>query len=138
MTDQTYEEIVTSIVRDPAHRHVVDKALERCTTEDEKVFALYDVMCHPKDDVMCHPKGAVQRLRAGHFLFSHPAFDQCHDRLKQQQHILDTPIDVQEGAITCMYCKSQRTLSYTKQTRRSDEGMTVFVQCAQCRRQFRL
>jgi hypothetical protein len=100
------------------------------TDDDEKVCALYDVLCYGSR--------APQLLFQGQCLFHHKAFDECHMRVQQEEQILQHPVAVEEGALSCRFCRSTKTFSYTKQTRRSDEGATVFVQCAECRRQFRL
>ena len=42
------------------------------------------------------------------------------------------------GEFTCSKCKSNKTSHYEKQTRSSDEPMTVFVQCLNCGKRWRM
>ena len=47
-------------------------------------------------------------------------------------NLLENPMKVDEGIFTCSKCKSQKTLSYQKQTRGADEPMTNFITCYNC------
>lgn len=42
-----------------------------------------------------------------------------------------------KGVGTCRYCASTELIISRKQTRSGDEGMTIFVRCVMCQRQWR-
>lgn len=78
------------------------------------------------------------RVREGKMMWEHPSFDEERERMRRLDDFLLQPPDVEEGMLECRRCHSRRTFSFSKQTRRSDESATVFVQCAQCGCNFRL
>jgi len=80
----------------------------------------------------------AERVRTGKMMWEHPSFDEERDRMQRLDDFLLQPPDVEEGLLECRRCHSRRTFSFSKQTRRSDESATVFVQCAQCGCNFRL
>jgi DNA-directed RNA polymerase subunit M/transcription elongation factor TFIIS len=65
-----------------------------------------------------------------------------YSEVKKIQHekddFISNPFVVEEGAITCDKCKSNRTYSYSKQVRSADEGFTTFVTCANCNAKWRI
>lgn len=47
-----------------------------------------------------------------------------------------TTQEVVAGLYTCKFCKSDRTISFTTQSRSRDEGETVKVRCTSCNREW--
>lgn len=43
-----------------------------------------------------------------------------------------TPIEVVEGILQCLKCKSNKIFSFSKQTRSGDEPTSVFAKCSNC------
>ena len=74
----------------------------------------------------------VDRFKNEEFLFNHPAFLEIQNLLKEQDEFTVNPFEIEEGVLQCNKCNSQKTFSYTLQTRSSDEATTVFACCAQC------
>ena len=64
--------------------------------------------------------------------FGHEKFDEVSKRLHEMDHFMDNPFKVVEGSERCCKCGSNRTILYSKQTRSSDEGATVFCRCVEC------
>jgi DNA-directed RNA polymerase subunit M/transcription elongation factor TFIIS len=85
----------------------------------------------------CKMKDVVTTIKNGNGLDS-DAFNHCKTALLEQDTFLSQPLDVQEGVLNCSKCGSNKTFSYSKQIRRSDEGMTTFVLCSVCNHKFRI
>lgn len=77
-----------------------------------------------------------QVIRKRKFYFSHPYFDQIKKYIQEEEEFITTPPEIDEGVIECKRCHGKKTFSFTKQTRSSDEAVTVFVRCVECGHQF--
>lgn len=77
-----------------------------------------------------------QLIRKRKFSFSHPFFDQIKKYIQEEEEFIATPPEIDEGVIECKRCHGKKTFSFTKQTRSSDEAVTVFVRCVECGHQF--
>jgi DNA-directed RNA polymerase subunit M/transcription elongation factor TFIIS len=68
--------------------------------------------------------------------FDHEIFLKVKKKYEEENNYLTQPIEVEEGVIQCHSCKSFRVFSITKQTRASDEPLTVFSQCINCKKRW--
>lgn len=80
-------------------------------------------------------KQTIDFLRADHLGFNNPSFRDVSKRIDEMDHFMDKPFEVVEGVNQCgnAKCNGKRTLSYSRQTRGGDEGMTVYVFCIDCK-----
>ena len=53
--------------------------------------------------------------------------------VEENDNFIMNPFVVEEGVLTCSKCGGNRTYSYSKQTRSSDEPMSTFAQCMNCK-----
>jgi|APGre2960657423_1045063.scaffolds.fasta_scaffold34448_2 DNA-directed RNA polymerase subunit M/transcription elongation factor TFIIS len=65
--------------------------------------------------------------------FNHENFEKISIKIIETDTFINKPFDMVEGVNECSKCHSKRTISYSKQTRSSDEGASVFVHCVDCK-----
>ena len=80
----------------------------------------------------------IQYIKHKKFLFNHEAFDTIRYLLTEENNFINDPPSINEGIIPCKFCKSKKTISFEKQTRSSDEAATLFIQCLECNKSFRI
>jgi len=77
----------------------------------------------------------VQKKEIG---WDHPNLETLRGEFREQDDFFENPPQVEEGVMECKRCKSRRTFSFSKQTRRSDESATVFIRCSNCDYMYRI
>lgn len=99
-------------------------------------YLLYEMIV----DLSIHPNLRLQmeNLGNGLVLWNHPNLRTVREGFQEQDAFIEQPPEIDEGIIQCKRCKSNRTFSFSKQTRRGDESTTVFVRCSKCSFSFRL
>ena len=77
-------------------------------------------------------KDIMSLLRSGKYLEMSEEYDVFREKLAEHDRFLVKPFEVDEGVLVCSKCGSNKTISYTKQTRSGDESTTVFAMCFNC------
>ena len=68
----------------------------------------------------------------------HPVFDSAREKVKHVMRQLEKPQEALENSLyICFKCGSKKIFSIAKQVRSTDEGMTVFNECRDCRNKWR-
>lgn len=105
---------------------------------DVAVYLLYEVFV----EYLLNPKleDLFQIIKKGQLGWRSHLFERNKNVsiIQERDDFLMKPPEVEEGVIQCNRCKSKRTFSFSKQTRRADESATVFVQCANCNLSFKM
>ena len=74
----------------------------------------------------------------GKYQFDSDIYEDVRYRMKEFESFILKPFEVDEGVLTCNKCGSNRTFSYTKQTRSGDEATTVFAVCSKCNARWKI
>lgn len=65
-------------------------------------------------------------------------YEEYRLKLKEHDGFLIKPFEVDEGVLECGKCGSNKTISYTKQTRSGDESTSVFALCYNCNNKWKM
>lgn len=77
-------------------------------------------------------KEIMSMLKEGYYLENGGKYMLYRNKIKEHDAFLVKPFEVEEGVLVCGKCNSNKTISYTKQTRSGDESTTVFATCYDC------
>lgn len=59
-----------------------------------------------------------------------PCYQHHKNIVDERNEFIKNPFEVSEGLFKCRKCNCSNTFSYAKQTRSSDEAISVFITCA--------
>lgn len=129
---------VHDFIRSEKHHDVLARTLWAFAEENPAMarYLLYEFVM----DYRFHPhiSTVIDQLIRKDILWNHPNLSFIRQQFQEQDDFIETPPVIDEGVIECIRCKSKRTFSFSKQTRRGDESTTVFVRCSECSKTFRI
>ena len=110
------------------------------SSQKEKDDLLYCLFYEVSFEFSINPnkENIFNTLQQKHFLHSHPNFNEIKRDVTEEEAFIDNPPKVKEGLIVCKRCHSKNTISFEKQTRSSDEPMSIFINCLNCRKIYKL
>ena len=83
-------------------------------------------------------KELLKLLKSNKVLESGSSYEEYKIKLKEHDGFLIKPFEVDEGVLECGKCGSNKTISYTKQTRSGDESTSVFALCYNCNNKWKM
>lgn len=119
-------------------QHTIRDWIHHVCGEDPEweTFLLYELW---SELLYCHePSMVLEMMEKKRILWNHGHFEKIRQRFSEQDTFIEAPPMIEEGIMPCRKCKSKQTFSFSKQTRRSDEGTTVFVRCLRCQFTYRM
>lgn len=92
--------------------------------------ASYDIKMTKKEGKKLNP--LLAEIKNDKIGWSHRCYDASRFKQNEQDEFLVNPFHVEEGVNQCNKCNSKRVISYSVQTRSSDEPSTTFCSCVKC------
>lgn len=83
-------------------------------------------------------KEILKLLKSKKVLEGASDYEEYRMKLKEHDGFLIKPFEVDEGVLECGKCGSNKTISYTKQTRSGDESTSVFALCYNCNNKWKM
>ncbi len=71
-------------------------------------------------------------IKDGCYFFNSEKYENQKLKEKELDTYIETPLDIASGVIICQHCGKNKTYSWEKQVRKSDEPMTTFYYCISC------
>lgn len=121
-------------LKDKKVEKIIDEiSLEQSISKDWILTQITFDLKFKKKNIQSYYEEILLQKKLG---FEHEMFLEVKKKYEEQNNYLSHPIEVEEGVIQCNNCKSFRVFSITKQTRASDEPLTVFSQCTNCKKKW--
>lgn len=70
-------------------------------------------------------------------IFRYPIFKEARALEEEHDVFINSPPVVEDGVIVCPKCRGSKTISYQRQTRSVDEGMSTYSQCVDCKHRWK-
>jgi DNA-directed RNA polymerase subunit M/transcription elongation factor TFIIS len=106
------------------------------SSHDDYYLIIQEVINSRREGMNC--KDILKLLREGRYLESKEEYDMYRSKIEEHDKFLVKPFEVDEGVLECGRCNSNKTISYTKQTRSGDESTTVFAMCFNCNNKWKM
>ena len=110
---------------------VLESYINKISNNQEEYKLLVQEVINNKRNKMCC-KDILNVLKQGKYLRDNNYYDKVRYDIDEHDKFLIKPFEVDEGVLQCSKCNSNKTISYTKQTRSGDESTTVFAMCFNC------
>tara|TARA_B100000989_G_scaffold268424_1_gene223124 strand:+ start:661 stop:1077 length:417 start_codon:yes stop_codon:yes gene_type:complete len=107
-----------------------------CENQDDYKLIIQEVINHKRNKLSTKEINNLVKNKI--FLYNTEEFFNYQKEIDELDDFLNNPFEVDEGVLTCNKCGSNKTYSYTKQTRGGDESTTVFAMCSNCQTKWKI
>ena len=134
----TFEKLIYNLTKDkPSMYRVYIFQLCLILSNRERIFSVIndekisEGISRGKDKMRI--KDILDIIKQDKLGFNHEGFK--NERILQEEYdeYLVNPFEVVKGLLKCPKCKSDKTMSYSKNDRSSDEPMSVYATCFMCK-----
>lgn len=112
-------------------KSIEDYIHDYCDSQDDYFLIIQEVMAKKRSGIS--DKDILDEVQQQNYLWNTDEYKLYQTKLDEIDNFLINPFEVDEGVLSCHKCGSNKTFSYTKQTRGGDESTTVFVVCSKCK-----
>ena len=116
------------VCKNPDNMKIIEKYIKNY---DDPLNALYEIGYLTKVENVSL-KDAIGMLKTGKIGKNHSNFEDASRKLLETDNFLNKPFEVQEGAVICGKCNSNRTITHAV-CERGDEGLRVYTFCVDCK-----
>ena len=106
------------------------------TSQDDYSLIILEIIDYKRNKLTT--KQIYEKLKNNNIQFNTEEFFNYQKEIDELDDFLNNPFEVDEGVLTCNKCSSNKTYSYTKQTRGGDESTTVFAMCSNCQARWKI
>ena len=122
------------------NKQVIDELEEiihdKSINQDEYKLIIQEVIQHKRNNESI--QNIIENIKNNKFLTNKSEYDNFKLEIQEINDFLLNPFEVDEGVLTCGKCGSNKTFSYSKQTRGGDESTTVFAICSNCQNKWKI
>jgi len=122
------------------NKQVIDELEEiihdKSINQDEYKLIIQEVIQHKRNNESI--QNIIENIKNNKFLTNKSEYDNFKLEIQEIDDFLLNPFEVDEGVLTCGKCGSNKTFSYSKQTRGGDESTTVFAICSNCQNKWKI
>jgi DNA-directed RNA polymerase subunit M/transcription elongation factor TFIIS len=140
--DQQFHSKFKSIIKKKINRErTLDHLIKHIHPyQRDKQDYIYEIFYELKCEFICNPnlEDLFEKIKNHDYHYHHHEFDSLKKLEEEEERFICSPPEIKEGLMPCKFCKSTKTISYERQTRSSDEAMTVIIQCTDCRKNFKI
>lgn len=123
--------VLSTVLKNKKNIDIIEKNIDKISdNEDDYNDNLYEVISLIQEK--CKLKNILQKIKSKDLLWNNNIFIEAKNRIEEHDHFILHPFEIEEGVMECTRCGSNKTYSYTKQTRSGDEATTVFAICCKC------
>jgi DNA-directed RNA polymerase subunit M/transcription elongation factor TFIIS len=127
-------QILNNIIDSEKNSKTFEEYIYNFSNRDEEVYKnyLYDVcgllLKYPQET-----KKIAKDVKFGNFMWKSFIYKNISEKIQEYDDYIVNPFEVVEGVTECPKCRGLKTWSVQKQTRSSDEPMTTFSMCVDCK-----
>ena len=127
-------QILNNIIQSEKNSKIFEEYIHNYSSDDEEIYKtyLYDVcgllLKFPKET-----KKIAKDVKFGNFMWKSFIYKNITEKIQEYDDYIVNPFEVVEGVLECQRCHSLKTWSVQKQIRSSDEPMTTFSMCVNCK-----
>ena len=107
-----------------------------CSDQEEYKLLLLEMVKYRRDGHSS--KDIMNKLVNNDCLKNTMEYKDFRSKIEEHDGFLVKPFEVDEGVLECGKCGSNKTISYTKQTRSGDESTSVFALCYHCNNKWKM
>jgi DNA-directed RNA polymerase subunit M/transcription elongation factor TFIIS len=130
-------EVLSKYIKNLNNVQKIEKKVDKITNNQEEYKSLIlEVVNNRRTGFSC--KTVMDMLKLGNYLDNRKEYVEFREKIEEHDGFLVKPFEVDEGVLECGKCGSNKTISYTKQTRSGDESTSVFALCYHCNNKWKM